>query len=90
MFYHIIGYGASILSTIAFLPQAIYVIRTRDTNSISLATYAIFVTSVLLWFIYGILLKDVPIIFSNIICVFLGGIILTYKVMDVYTKKKRG
>lgn len=88
MLFHIIGYGASVLSTIAFLPQAVYVIRTKDTASISLATYAIFVTSVILWFLYGMMLKDIPIIFSNMICILLGGIILLYKIIEVLAKKK--
>lgn len=75
----IIGYSASILSTIAFLPQAIYVIRTRDTQSISLLTYSIFVLSVIFWFIYGIMLEDLPILLSNLVCIISGGVILYYK-----------
>lgn len=87
----LVGYAASVLSTIAFLPQAVYVIRTRDTQSISLATYFIFVLSVIFWFICGIALHDIPIVASNLICIILGGIILAYKVIDVLraqTKRK--
>lgn len=81
----LMGYGASILSTIAFLPQAIYVIKTKDTQSISLATYSIFVLSVVLWFFYGIFLNDLPIILSNLVCIVLGGIILGYKIKGTLT-----
>lgn len=82
-----IGYAASILSTIAFLPQAVYVIRTRDTQSISTATYTIFVLSVMFWFIYGILIHDMPIVLSNLVCIILGSIILIYKILDVKAKQ---
>ncbi|MCG3734500.1 PQ-loop domain-containing transporter [Vibrio cincinnatiensis] len=34
-----IGYLAACLTTLSFLPQAIRVIKTRDTESISLAMY---------------------------------------------------
>ncbi|MFT4143839.1 MAG: SemiSWEET transporter [Mobilitalea sp.] len=82
-----IGYTASVLSTIAFLPQAVYVIRSHDTKSISLLTYIIFVLSVVFWFVYGIILRDIPIIASNLVCIVLGSIILGYKIWDVIHKK---
>ncbi len=85
----VIGYTASVLSTIAFIPQAFYVMRTKDTQSISLPTYTIFVLSVIFWFIYGILIHDVPIVASNIICIVMGGIILWYKVKQVWQAKQQ-
>lgn len=81
-FVDFIGYSASVLSTIAFLPQAWYVIKTKDVKSISLATYSIFVASVVFWFIYGCFLQDMPIVLSNVVCIVLGSIILTYKLKD--------
>ncbi|MCG3744957.1 hypothetical protein EXA18_16080 [Vibrio cincinnatiensis] len=36
-----IGYLAACLTTLSFLPQAIRVIKTRDTESISLAMYIV-------------------------------------------------
>lgn len=84
-----VGVAASVLSTIAFLPQAVYVIRTRDTQSISLATYFIFVLSVIFWFVYGFALHDVPIMASNLVCIILGGIILVYKVIDVLHEQNK-
>lgn len=85
----IIGYAASILGTVAFLPQAIYVIRSKDTKSISLSTYVVFVCSVVLWFVYGILLRDIPIFSSNLVCIVLGSIILAYKLQAVLAERAK-
>ena len=52
---NMIGYAAAILTTISFLPQAIMTIRTRDTESLSLAMYSSFTLGVLLWLVYGFL-----------------------------------
>lgn len=87
----IVGYLSSILSTIAFVPQAYLVVKTKNTQSISLHTYAVFVLSVAGWLTYGILLRDLPIIIANTVCLTMGSIILTYKLLDLrkqpHTKK---
>jgi MtN3 and saliva related transmembrane protein len=36
------GYLAAIMTTLAFVPQAVKTIRTRDTRSISLGMYVVF------------------------------------------------
>lgn len=78
-----IGLITSILSTISFLPQAIYVIRTHDTKSLSLAMYLLINIAFILWLIYGILLRQAPIYLANGICLILGLIILFYKVKEI-------
>ena len=61
----LIGYAATVLSILNQFPQAIKVIRTRDTHSISLAMYCIVEAAITLWLVYGILLKDGPLIVAN-------------------------
>lgn len=77
-----IGLAASILSMIAFMPQAIYVIKTKDTTSLSLSMYIIFVLSVFLWLVYGFIIDDTAIIVANIVCLFFSAIILVVKIMN--------
>ena len=48
-----IGTIAAILTTLSFLPQAYQVIKTKDTSSISLGMYTMFVFGVFLWIIHG-------------------------------------
>jgi MtN3 and saliva related transmembrane protein len=61
----IIGILAGICTTSAAVPQVIKIIRTRHTADISLIMYVLLSTGIFLWFLYGILLGDMPIIVAN-------------------------
>lgn len=78
----IIGYIGATATTVSFIPQAIKVITTRDTRSISLWMYLLFTVGVAIWVVYGIMLAEIPIILANIVTVTLAGIILFYKLME--------
>ena len=75
----IIGSIAATLTTIAFLPQAIQVIKTKSTRDISLVMYLVFAAGVGFWLAYGILLGALPIIVGNIITLILALIVLALK-----------
>lgn len=75
----IIGSIAATLTTIAFLPQAIQVIKTKSTRDISLVMYVVFTAGVAFWLTYGILLGAVPIIIGNVVTLFLALIVLVMK-----------
>jgi len=60
-----VGFSASLLSVLNQFPQAIKVFTTKDTHSISLLMYCIVVVCISLWLVYGILLKDAPLIWAN-------------------------
>ena len=75
-----IGMIAACLTTLSFVPQAIQVIKTKDTSGISLIMYSMFVIGVFLWFIHGIYIGDYAVIMANCITFILASIILCYKV----------
>jgi len=77
----IIGVAAAILTTLSFVPQVIKAARSKKTTDLSLLMFVLFSAGVFLWMIYGILLKEVPIIVAN----FLG---LTMGLYLVYLKLK--
>ncbi|HAE26166.1 MULTISPECIES: SemiSWEET transporter [Hyphomonas] len=79
----IIGTIAAVLTTLSFVPQAVLVIRTRRTEGISLAMYAMFTAGVAAWLIYGISLGAMPIIIANVVTLALASIILTIKIRSV-------
>lgn len=83
---NIIGYGAAILTTLSFLPQVIQIIRTKNTDGISLLMYSIFVTGILFWLIYGILLQELPIILANAFTLLFSGAVLVLKVYHEFKK----
>jgi MtN3 and saliva related transmembrane protein len=62
---NLVGGGAATLTTICWLPQALKILRTRDTAAISLVTYSAFGLGLALWLCYGLLLGSWPIIGSN-------------------------
>jgi len=78
----ILGYIAATFTTVSFLPQAVKVIKTKDTQSISLFMYLIFNIGIILWLLYGIFTKTYPIIIANVITVILSSTILWYKIKE--------
>jgi MtN3 and saliva related transmembrane protein len=74
-----VGSAAAILTTVCWLPQALHVIRHRDTRAISFGAYLVFALGVALWLVYGILLGKVPLIGANVVTLSLLLIILAMK-----------
>ncbi|HEY8949205.1 MAG TPA: SemiSWEET transporter [Rhizomicrobium sp.] len=75
----IVGLVAAFLTTLAFFPQVIHTIRTRSTHDISLRMYSLYTVGIFLWLIYGLLLRDMPLIAANAITLVLSGTILGLK-----------
>ena len=74
-----LGYVAATLTTLAFVPQAVQTIRTRDTRGISLGMYVVFTVGIVFWFCYGLALQSWPIIVSNAVTFVLAMTILGLK-----------
>jgi len=74
-----LGYVAAILTTLAFVPQALKTLRTRDTKAISLGMYVVFTVGLGFWLAYGIALGSWPMILSNIVTLALALLILGLK-----------
>ncbi|EHM46329.1 MAG: SemiSWEET transporter [Yokenella regensburgei] len=68
----IIGYLAAMLTTLSFLPQAIKVISTRNTQGISRLMYIMFVTGLALWLVYGLLIGDRAVSMANLLTLILA------------------
>ncbi len=56
----VIGLLAGICTTGAMVPQVIKTLKIKQTTDISLLMYVFLSTGVLLWFVYGLLLKEMP------------------------------
>lgn len=76
----VIGLVAAFCTTIAYLPQAIKVIKTKQTKDLSLLMYSVLTLGVTLWLIYGYFVKDLPIIAANTISLILTSTILVLKI----------
>lgn len=75
-----LGFAAGLLTTLAFLPQAILTWRTRKAIGVSLGMYLIFVAGIVLWLIYGIALGAWPVIIANAVTLLLAAFILVMKI----------
>lgn len=75
-----IGIIAAVFTTLSFIPQALQVIRTKNTADISLVMYLMFVLGVILWTVYGFIILDLSIILANSITCVLASVILMYKI----------
>ena len=63
-----IGSVASVITVMAFLPQAWKIWRQRDAAAISLRTYVLLVSASGLWTWFGVVIQSVPVILTNSIC----------------------
>lgn len=74
-----LGLTAGALTTAAFVPQVTKTWRSRSTKDISLGMYAIFSLGVLLWLVYGIYIRSLPIVVANAITLALATAIVVFK-----------
>jgi MtN3 and saliva related transmembrane protein len=78
-----LGLAAAIIGTVTYFPQLYKVIKTRQTRDISLSTYLLLTTVTLMWLVYGILIKDLPLIIN-------GSLVLSCVSLITLLKIKNG
>ena len=76
----IIGLVAAACTTFSFVPQALRIIRIRETRDISLLMCVCLEAGIFLWFVYGILLGNIPIMLANGITLVFTTIVLMLKI----------
>jgi MtN3 and saliva related transmembrane protein len=77
-----IGSVAGLLTTVAFVPQVVKTLRTRQTRDISLAMWASFCAGVALWLVYGVVITAWPVVIANVFTLVLAGIVLAVKLQN--------
>ena len=83
-----IGYLAAMCTTIAFIPQAIKVFKTKQTKDISIGMFLLMNIGLIFWTIYGIMIFSYPIIIANLLTLILALYILFMKIkLDVIPVK---
>jgi MtN3 and saliva related transmembrane protein len=73
---HIIGYIAAFLTTFSGIPQIIRLVKLKESRDISLATTLFLSLGISLWLVYGIIIRDIPLIAANSISLCLSGTML--------------
>jgi MtN3 and saliva related transmembrane protein len=75
----IIGLIAALFTTVSLLPQLIKVYKTKSSKDISTGMFTLFGAGVLLWFVYGVFVNDLPIIVANSLAFIQAAVILFFK-----------
>ena len=78
-----LGLLAGMLTTVGFIPQIAKGYRTKRMNDVSLTMPVLLSMGMALWFVYGVILGDIPIMLWNLIALGLNimviFLILTYR-----------
>lgn len=82
-----VGYVAGFCTAVAQFPQAYKVIKTGETHSISLGMYITMTFGILFWFLYGLLIPDLPMIVANFVCLIPSVYILFITIRNLYKIK---
>lgn len=80
-FIAILGFTAALFTTVCNIPQAVKIIRTKETKDISALSYCALLIGLVLWIIYGILRHDWPLIIANAISALIAAAVLTLKLL---------
>jgi MtN3 and saliva related transmembrane protein len=83
----VIGYLAALASMASFVPQAVKVVRSRETKDISAGIYSLTVAAFALWLAYGILQRQWPLVVSNGVCFVLSSFILAMTLLPQHRKE---
>lgn len=75
----LVGLLAGALTTVAFIPQAWKIWRTKSAKDLSLGTFLIFFAGITLWLAYGLLINNLPIIATNTVTIFIATAIIVMK-----------
>lgn len=85
-FIKVIATIMGIIMSLGYFPQAYKVYKNKSSKDISLLAFVIFSLGTLTWFIYGLALKDMPIILGFILGVIGSWLVLILSL--IYRNRK--
>ena len=83
----LLGFFATFLSSIASVPQAVRIIRTKDADAVSTQTYVILSISYISWMIYAYHTDALPLFAASLIMLITAMLILGLK-FDFWIKRR--
>ncbi len=84
----IFGYAAAVFMVLGYLPQAIYTIRTRDTDGIAMPTFLSMFLGSVFFVVQGAMLDNWPLMITNIITATCSAIVFCIKIYNDYFRNK--
>jgi len=74
-----IGLVAALLTTVAYVPQVVRIVKTRSAHDISWWMFGIMSVGASLWLWYGLRLPALPVVAANVVTLALLALILFLK-----------
>jgi MtN3 and saliva related transmembrane protein len=90
VWFEAIGLIAAVLTTAAYLPQALRIWRSGSARDISLVMYVMLATGTMLWLAYGLMIGSLSLIAANGTSLFMVGSVLALKIRDMLRKDVQG
>jgi len=75
----IIGLVAATFTTFSFIPQALKILKKKETKDLSLLMCLSLETGIFLWFVYGLLIGNIPIVVANGVTLIFTTLVLVLK-----------
>ena len=76
----VLGFSAGTLTTLSFIPQVHKAWKTKRCSDLSWGMLLAFSSGVILWLVYGLLLRAAPIIVANAVTLALLIALITMKI----------
>lgn len=84
----VFGYAAALFMVLGYLPQAIYTIRTRDTDGIAMPTFLSMFLGSVFFVVQGFLLDNWPLVITNLITATCSAIVFGIKIRNDHFSHK--
>jgi MtN3 and saliva related transmembrane protein len=75
-----LGLVAGVLTTIAYLPQLIKTWKSKSAEDLSWSMLITLCVGIILWLVYGVIVRDIPLIAANIVTFAFAIVILILKI----------
>lgn len=75
----LLGLAAGAITTSAFIPQIIKIVQTRSAKDISIGMFILFSTGVSMWLVYGLMVRDIPVICANAVALMFNLVTIALK-----------
>jgi MtN3 and saliva related transmembrane protein len=75
-----IGLVAAFLTSVAVIPQVVRTYRTRHARDISIWQPLLLDMGMILWLVYGVMLRDLPLILANAFSIFCNTLLIGMKI----------
>jgi MtN3 and saliva related transmembrane protein len=89
IYVELVGFVAGICTTLSFIPQIVKMVKTGKVRDISLSMYLVLSSGIFLWLIYGVYIKELPIIMANGVSLILCLVILAMKLIFPLAERSR-